>query len=75
MHYIIVALIEGAAVPDQIEIFLYEAEADGVFTSICSDSDLEEYPVSSDAPETGLMRWATDGKSYSVSMYSRKIIV
>jgi hypothetical protein len=75
MHYIVVAQSVDQGVPDQIEIFLYESEADGMFAGICSDYDLEEFPVSPDAPEKGLMRWATDGKYYSVSMYSRKIIV
>jgi len=75
MHYIIVAQSTDQTVPDQLEIFQDEREADGMFSGICSDYDLEEFPVSPDAPEDGLMRYATDGKYYSVSMYSRKIIV
>ena len=75
MHYIIVAQSVDQTVPDQLEIFLYESEADGMFAGICSDYDLEEFPVSPDAPEDRLMRYASDGEYYSVSMYSRKIIV
>lgn len=75
MHYIIVALSTDQTVPDQLEIFQDEREADGMFAGICGEYELEEFPVSPDAPEYGLMRYATDGEYYSVSMYSRKIIV
>lgn len=76
MHYIIVAQSVGQPLPDQLEIFQDEREADGMFAGICSVYELEEFPVSPDAPEYGLMRYAVDECGYySVSMYSRKIIV
>lgn len=76
MQYIVVALSVDQGVPASCgEIFQDEREADGMFAGICGECDLEEFPVARGAPEKGLLRWATDGVYYSVSMYSREIIV
>ena len=75
MHYIIGAQNTDQMVPDQLELFQDEREAGGMFSGICGEYELEEYPVFPDVTEKGLMRYATDGDYYSVSMYSREIIV